>query len=122
MKLVNIYRCFCDETRLRILHLLSHGPLCVCHFQAVLKLPQVAVSKHLAYLRANGLVRAQRHEKWMIYQLPDKAPLELDLQLLCLRDCVQANPVFRDDLKRFRKIRGDCKRIERLACASAERT
>src|ERR1700733_230693 len=68
MKLLQIYRCFCDETRLRILHLLAQGPLCVCHFQDILRLPQVAVSKHLAYLRAGGLVTAQRHEKWMIYR------------------------------------------------------
>ena len=74
MKLLQIYRCFCDETRLRILHLLSQGPLCVCHFQSILGLPQVAVSKHLARLRAGGLVAARRHGKWMIYRLPAKAP------------------------------------------------
>lgn len=60
MKLVQIHRCLGDETRLRILHLLTRGPLCVCHFQEVLRLPQVAVSKHLAYLRENGLVTATR--------------------------------------------------------------
>ena len=88
MKLLQIYRCFCDETRLRIIHLLAQGPLCVCHFQTILKLPQVAVSKHLAYLRTNGLVIAQRHQQWMIYRLPEKTPTELDLQLRCLQDCV----------------------------------
>jgi ArsR family transcriptional regulator len=40
MKLVQIYRCFCDETRLRMLHLLTRGPLCVCHFQDILREPQ----------------------------------------------------------------------------------
>ena len=115
MKLVQIYRCLCDETRLRILHLLTHGPLCVCHFQSILKVPQVAVSKHLAYLRANGLVVAQRHEKWMIYQLPDQTPAELDLQLRCLQDCVQTYPMFREDLKRLKKIRCDCEWVEEVA-------
>ena len=119
MKLLKIYRCLCDETRLRILHLLTHAPLCVCHFQKILKLPQVAVSKHLAYLRLNGLVRAQRHEKWMIYHLPQKAPVELGLQLRCLHDCVQEEPVFREDLKRFRKIHDDCEWIERLGYLSS---
>src|SRR4029077_3356152 len=105
MKLLQIYRCFCDETRLRILNLLARGPLCVCHFEGILQVPQVAVSKHLAYLRANGLVLAQRHGKWMIYQLPKHVPPELDLQLRCLQDCVQSNPVFREDLKRLKKMR-----------------
>ncbi|HHY84560.1 MAG TPA: winged helix-turn-helix transcriptional regulator [Verrucomicrobia bacterium] len=110
MNLVQIYRCFCDESRLRILHLLSRGPLCVCHFQEILKAPQVAVSKHLAYLRTHGLVEARRHGKWMIYRLPKKAPPELDLQLRCLQDCVQSNPVFREDLKRLKALR--CEWVE----------
>jgi len=112
MKLLQIYRCFCDETRLRILHLLTRGPLCVCHFQDILKVPQVAVSKHLAYLRANGLVVAQRHEQWMIYRLPEKAPAELDRQLRCLQDCVQTHPVFREDLKRLKKLKPECCWVE----------
>jgi ArsR family transcriptional regulator len=117
MKLVQIYRCLCDETRLRILHLLTHGPLCVCHFQSILKVPQVAVSKHLAYLRANGLVMAQRHEKWVIYQLPEKTPAELDLQLRCLQDCVQTHPIFREDLKRLKKSKSECGWVEQAVQA-----
>jgi len=115
MELLQIYRCFCDETRLRILHLLMQGPLCVCHFQTILKLPQVAVSKHLACLRTKGLVAARRHEKWMIYSLPEKAPKELDLQLRCLQDCVQTHPVFRADLKRLHKINNEREWVEEAA-------
>jgi len=33
MKLIKIYKCFCDETRLRILNLLLRSPLCVCHLE-----------------------------------------------------------------------------------------
>ena len=117
MKLVQIYRCFCDETRLRILHLLARGPLCVCHFQDVLREPQVAISKHLAYLRAKGLVSARRHGKWMIYQFPKNAPPELGLQLRCLQDCVQSNPMFREDLKRLRSMRCECEWVEEVTHA-----
>jgi DNA-binding transcriptional ArsR family regulator len=108
MKLVQIYRCLCDETRLRILHLLKQGPLCVCHFQEILKLPQVAVSKHLAYLRRTEMVEARRHEQWMIYSLPASPGQELDMQLRCLQDCVQTEPVFRDDLRRLKAVVPKC--------------
>jgi DNA-binding transcriptional ArsR family regulator len=54
MKLVSIYECLCDATRLRLLNLLLQGPLCVCHLQAVLGESQVKISKHLSYLRARG--------------------------------------------------------------------
>jgi ArsR family transcriptional regulator, arsenate/arsenite/antimonite-responsive transcriptional repressor len=120
MKLVQIYRCLCDETRLRLLHLLRQGPLCVCHFQSILRTPQVAISKHLAYLRARRLVTAQRHGKWMIYRLPEKIPAELDLQLRCLQDCVQTHPVFREDLKRLQKIRCECAWVGRVETAAGK--
>lgn len=108
MKIVQIYRCLCDETRLRILHLLKQGPLCVCHFQEILQLSQVAVSKHLAYLRRTGMVEARRHEQWMIYSLPASLGQELDLQLRCLQDCAQAEPVFRADLDRLKTLGPKC--------------
>jgi len=113
MRLLEIYRCFCDETRLRILNLLSQGPLCVCHFQAILGMPQVAVSKHLAYLRSRRVVQSRRHGQWMIYQLPPAPTLELDCQLRSLQDCVKKEPVFRKDLKRLAKIRCECLWVEK---------
>jgi ArsR family transcriptional regulator len=108
MDLIAIYKCLCDETRLRLVHLLTQGPLCVCHLQSILDAPQVAISKHLAYLRERGLVEAQRHEQWMIYRLPDKPAPELERQLRCLQDCVQTHSVFREDLRKLKKIRSDC--------------
>ncbi len=115
MRLVEIYRCLCDETRLRILNLLQRGPLCVCHLQSALGLPQVAVSKHLAYLRRRGLVTARRQGSWAIYRLPQPRPRELDLQLQCLQDCLQTHPVFQKDLGRLKSLAPDCTRIAATA-------
>ncbi len=111
MNLILIYRCLCDETRLRILHLLQQGPLCVCHFQQILHLPQVAVSKRLGYLRKAGMVEAHRHEQWMIYSLANRRTRELDLQLSCLQDCVQTESIFRDDLRRLKAVEPNCEWI-----------
>ena len=105
MELVRSYECFCDRTRLRILHLLGHGPLCVCHLQAVLGEPQVKVSKHLAYLKSRGLVEASREANWMIYRLPGKPPRELTANLACLQDCAGEDPIFRRDAGKLRQVR-----------------
>ena len=70
MDLIEIYQCFCDRTRLRILSLLTRSPLCVCHFQDILGEPQVKISKHLAYLRSRGMVATKREQNWIIYSLP----------------------------------------------------
>ena len=120
MKLLQIYRCLCDETRLRILHLLAQGPLCVCHFQTILKLPQVAVSKHLAYLRAHGLVEARRVSNWMLYRLPGRPSRELSANLACLQDCAREEPVFGRDAARLRSLRGRLGRDGPACCAPAQ--
>ncbi len=104
MELVKIYECLCDRTRLRLLNVLAQGPLCVCHFQSVLREPQVKISKHLAYLRARGLVACERQGNWMVYELPAKPPRELRANLACLQDCAQDDPLFRQDLVRLKRL------------------
>jgi ArsR family transcriptional regulator len=104
VELVQIYQCLCDATRLRIIHLLTQGPLCVCHFQDLLELPQVKVSQQLAYLRKHGMVEATRHANWMIYCLPAERSVELENNLKCLQDCAQTDQRFRADLQRLRKM------------------
>ena len=108
MKLAQIYQCFCEPTRLRILHLLTQSPLCVCHFQDVLGEPQVKVSKHLAYLRSRGLVQTRRSGNWIIYSLPSKPSRELEMNLKCLQDCTQSDAVFRGDLQRLAQLQASC--------------
>ena len=106
--LIQIYECLCDRTRLRILHLLTKSPLCVCHFQEILGEPQVKISKHLAYLRKNGMAIANRDHNWMIYSLPKKRTRELELNLKCLQDCVQSDVAFARDLKKLAQLRKSC--------------
>ena len=106
--MIQIYQCFCDRTRLRILHLLTKSPLCVCHFQDILGEAQVKISKHLAYLRSRGMVRTEREQNWIIYSLPKAAPEELKLNLKCLQDCVQSDGAFQRDLQKLGKLQKSC--------------
>ena len=106
--LIRIYQCLCDRTRLRILHLLAHSPLCVCHFQEILNEPQVKISKHLGYMRSRGIVTASREQNWMIYSLPKRRSRELETNLKCLQDCVQSDAVFKRDLVKLGQLRENC--------------
>lgn len=108
MELIQIYRCFCDRTRLRILHLLTRSPLCVCHFQDILDEPQVKISKHLAYLRSRGMVTTERDQNWIIYSLPKRRADELERNLKCLQDCVQTDPAFKRDVEKLSKLAKSC--------------
>lgn len=121
MKLVQIYECLCDETRLRILHLLAHAPLCVCHFQSVLREPQVKISKHLNYLKARGLVESRQHQNWRVYQLPAQRSYELEKHLQCLQDCIHESELFRDDMKRLQSVSAEAATIADNCCPPSAR-
>jgi ArsR family transcriptional regulator len=116
MHLVEIYECFCDETRLRILNLLREGELCVCHFQEILGEPQVKISKHLAYLRARGLVEARKEANWVIYRLPARPSRELAANLGCLQDCATGNAVFRKDSEKRGRLIGKFAECSPVCC------
>ena len=58
-----------DTTRLRLLNLMGDEEICVCYFVEVLGQAQPKISRHLAYLRAAGMVAARREGKWMHYRI-----------------------------------------------------
>lgn len=58
-----------DPTRVRILKMLEHGELCVCHLTERLGLAQSTVSKHLQLLRGAGLVADRKEGLWVYYRL-----------------------------------------------------
>jgi ArsR family transcriptional regulator len=58
-----------DKTRLRLLNLMGDQEICVCYFVEILGCPQPKVSRHLAYLRSAGIVRARRDGKWIHYRI-----------------------------------------------------
>lgn len=79
----NIFKALGDETRLRILALLTNCELCVCDLMATLDLPQSTVSRHLAKLKSIGLVRGRRNGAWMHYRLSEPAD-ELSRAVNCI--------------------------------------
>jgi ArsR family transcriptional regulator len=96
-----MFRAFSDRTRLRILHLLLDGELCVCDLVRVLQISQPKISRHLAYLRKSGLVQARKDGLWMHYQL---VPADSDFHqslIDCLRHCFNAVPELKRDRKRL---------------------
>ena len=95
-----MFKAFADLTRLRILHLLTGGELCVCDIVSAMKLPQPLVSRHLAYLRKSGLVVARKEKLWMHYQLaPARDELHKSL-MNCLSCCFESVPELKLDAQR----------------------
>lgn len=104
-----LFRAFADETRLRILHLLTKGELCVCDIMGVLRAPQPRVSRHLGYLKRAGLVADRKEGLWRYYSL---APAESAVQrklLACVDGCLDEVPALRRDAKRLAALRRPCR-------------
>jgi ArsR family transcriptional regulator len=60
-----------DETRLRILNLLSGRELCVCLIKEALGLLQPNVSKHLSRLKSSGIIRCRKISQWCFFRIND---------------------------------------------------
>lgn len=61
-----------DETRLKIIIMLSRRDMCVCEIMDELGMSQPAVSHHLRFLKKNGIVRDDKDGRWVFYSLNEK--------------------------------------------------
>lgn len=69
------FRSLSDSTRLRCLMLLQwQGELCVCELTQALNLSQPKISRHLAALRAAGVVLDRRAGQWVHYRIHPELP------------------------------------------------
>jgi ArsR family transcriptional regulator len=101
-----LFKALGDETRLRIVALLSHGELCVCHLEEALRLSQPNVSRHLGVLRAAGVVEHRREGSWVYYGLARQGDGDCERQLKTLMRTFARRSVVRKDLERLVKVRG----------------
>ena len=103
IKIDRMFRAFADETRLRILHLLSKGELCVCDLMSVLAVPQSKVSRHLGYLKRAGLVLDRKEGPWRHYSLA-KPQSAFQRQLIeCVGGCLDEAPILKEDARKLAK-------------------
>jgi ArsR family transcriptional regulator len=95
-----------DDVRLRIVALLSHGELCVCHIEEALGLKQANASRHLGILRAAGIVSAERRDRWVYYTLVAQDDGERRQHMRTLIAAFAKSDVLRRDVERLRKMKG----------------
>ena len=104
-----LFRAFADETRLRILHLLTKGEICVCDIMAVLRIPQPKVSRHLAYLKRAGLVVDRKDGLWRHYSLAAASTPVQKRLLGCIDSC-------REELTTLQRDAAALSALKKSAC------
>ena len=105
-ELENLFKALADKTRLRILALLGNNEVCVCHIHDSLAVPQPTVSRHLAYLRKSGLVKARRDGVWMHYRVSRSLSPVIRGVLAAAVEALKQVPATTQDRKQFQRSFG----------------
>jgi len=105
-----MFQGFSDPLRLRILHLLRQGEMCVGDLVEVLRVPQPTASRHLRRLREAGLVEVRHAGRWCFYLLAAPASGFHRRLLDCLGSCFEEVPELKADALRAARLRerGGC--------------
>lgn len=86
-----------DPTRLAVLRLLWDGDEhCACALMPRLAVTQSRVSRHMAALKAAGLVVDRRDRQWVRYRIPADLPPEIRALVAAALDAEQAAPDTRE--------------------------
>jgi DNA-binding transcriptional ArsR family regulator len=64
-----------DETRQRMLGLLTDREMCVCELMTALEMTQPTTSHHLKILEDAGIIQGNKEGKWVFYSVQDKQML-----------------------------------------------
>lgn len=99
-----MFKAFSDTTRLRILHLLLGGEMCVGDVATVVEATQPRASQHLACLRSAGLVTCRRDGLWSFYSLATPKSKFHRKLLECLKHCFAEVPELQADERRAAKL------------------
>jgi ArsR family transcriptional regulator len=64
---VPVFKALADETRLRIVEILSCGEMCACDILEFFQITQPTLSYHLKILTDSGIVKSRKEGSWMRY-------------------------------------------------------
>jgi ArsR family transcriptional regulator len=106
--MAQLFQALGDATRLRILGLLMAGEICVCDIHDTLKISQPKASRHLAYLRRAGMVRARREGLWMYYSLAEPRDALADTVRQAVTHALSHVDTIQKDADRLHKQTGCC--------------
>ena len=101
--LTRLFRALGDETRLRIIALLAHGELCVCHVESALGLSQPNCSRQLGILKSSGVVDSRREGTWVYYRITEQETASVTNVLQVLTRTFGAERALRADHARLKK-------------------
>jgi len=101
-KWIKAFKALGDESRLKMLACIAKKKeLCVCELEALLKLSQPTVSRHLRILEEADFLESRRQGQWVIYTLNKNKISSIFLKLI---DEISKEDELKDLIEKARKI------------------
>ena len=69
--LVEVHHALSDMIRMKIIHLLTSQPLCVCVIREIIGISDSKLSYHISALKKAGLIVGEQQGNWIIYRLTE---------------------------------------------------
>jgi ArsR family transcriptional regulator len=108
-KTLEMFKLLSDESRLRILLLLTKKELCVCQVMGVLNMSQPLISRNISLLLKAGFLDNRREGKLMFYSARKRLPKKHQLFLSLLNDLLADDRAIQNDLNALR----DCTEFQK---------
>jgi ArsR family transcriptional regulator, arsenate/arsenite/antimonite-responsive transcriptional repressor len=104
-KFMEITKALADESRVRVLMILSDRELCVCQIIELLGLAPSTVSKHMAILKQARLVETRKAGRWIHYRRAQEVGEVHVVDTLAWLDAtLQDDLVVQEDMQKLAKI------------------
>ena len=110
--IVKVFKTLSDDTRLRILNLLTQRECCVCEVIQALLISQTRASRNLRILYDAGFLKLRKEGLWALYSIDDSVMKGYLGDLVqAVRKALSGNETAKADIKRL----GQARRVG-LAC------
>ncbi len=110
--MVDIFKALAEESRLRILALLTQDEMCVCEIEECLNMTQSNVSRHLTSLKQCGILDSYKKAQWAYYKVSEKFKEEHQNLWLYLEQKLKELPDYQMDIEECQ----NCKRKDLCNC------
>jgi len=100
--LIKAIKALSDETRLRILNLLTERECCVCEVMQALEISQSKASRGLSALYDAGFLKLRREALWSFYSIDETEEFYAEL-VSVVRKALKDNEVVQADRERLRR-------------------
>jgi ArsR family transcriptional regulator, arsenate/arsenite/antimonite-responsive transcriptional repressor len=103
IEITGVFKALSDETRLRILNVLSEKECCVCEVMQALDISQSKASRHLSALRDAGFLKLRKEGLLSLYSLQTQENAEYMVLLLdAVRKAMEDREIVTGDKERLK--------------------